>query len=119
MGSEPGGAAAGGPRRVMAPGGDAPAKPEMSASGPQPGLHVASHRSGGEGMEGGKTRQLKYGSILGGLEEELSEVSLGASKGTFYRLIAGPVPSAGDARKICSGLKSSRQFCEPAIFPQG
>lgn len=106
-----------GPRRVTAPGG-APA-PAMSAapSGPQSGVHLASYRSRGAAMDGWKTLQGRYGSLLGGLDAELSEVNLGASKGTFYRLIAGPLPNASDARRICSGLKSSRQFCEPALFP--
>lgn len=113
------GATASGPRRVTAPGGTPP-KPAMQASsGPQPGIHLASYRSRGAAMEGWKTLQRKYGSILGNFDAELSEVNLGATKGTFYRLIAGPVSSTGDARRICSGLKSSRQFCEPAIFPQG
>lgn len=120
--SNTGGGAASGPRRVTAPGGggNTPPKPVMQASsGPQPGIHLASYRSRGAAMDGWKTLQRKYGSILGNLDADLSEVNLGASKGTFYRLIAGPVASTGDARRICSGLKSSRQFCEPAIFPQG
>ena len=70
-------------------------------------------------MDGWRTLQGRYGNLLGGLDAELSEVNLGASKGTFYRLIAGPLSNASDARRICSGLKSSRQFCEPALFPQG
>jgi tetratricopeptide (TPR) repeat protein len=108
-----------GPRRVTAPGAASPSAPPVSSGGPQSGVHLASYRSRGAALDGWKTLQRRYGSLLGSLDAELSEVNLGASKGTFYRLIAGPLQNASDARRICSGLKSSRQFCEPALFPQG
>jgi tetratricopeptide (TPR) repeat protein len=108
-----------GPRRVMAPGSQEASPAPAPSSGPRSGVHLASYRSRGAAMEGWKVLQRKYGNLLGSLDAELSQVNLGASKGTFYRLIAGPLNSAGDARRICGGLKSSRQFCEPALYPQG
>ena len=46
------------------------------------------------------------------MEHEVAKVDLG-KKGVYYRLKAGPVKSASEAKGICADLKKRRQFCEP------
>ena len=57
--------------------------------------------------------------LLGPLQPEVSRVNLGAQKGVFYRLLAGPLPSQAEAERVCRELKAKRQFCEVAFMGGG
>ncbi|HBC07317.1 MAG TPA: hypothetical protein DC046_06995, partial [Rhodospirillaceae bacterium] len=81
--------------------------------GPQPGVHLASYRSEKQAEDGWKLIQRRHRTVLKDMEHEVSKVDLG-KKGVYYRLKAGPVKSAGEAKGICADLKKRRQFCEPA-----
>ena len=83
--------------------------------GPQPAVHVASYRSEDDAQKGWAQLRRAYPQ-LGPLQPEVSRVNLGAQKGVFYRLLAGPLPSQPDADRICRELKAKRQFCEVAFM---
>ncbi|MAY66053.1 MAG: hypothetical protein CMM77_02865 [Rhodospirillaceae bacterium] len=80
--------------------------------GPQPGVHLASYRSEKQAEDGWKLIQRRHRTVLKDMEHEVAKVDLG-KKGVYYRLKAGPVKSASEAKGICADLKKRRQFCEP------
>ena len=87
----------------------APSKPEAF------GVHLASYRQK-ESAEGGwKQLRSAHRDVLDGLEFSLQEVEL-AERGTFYRLKAGPLTSAEEARRICDTLTTRQVFCVVTIF---
>jgi len=92
----------------------APAKP----SGPQPAVHLASYRSAKQAESGWLQIKRAHGKTLGALDHEISKVRLG-SKGTYYRLKAGPLPSVSQAKSLCAQLKKRRQFCDTTVMNDG
>lgn len=92
-------------------------EPEKPA-GPQPGIHLASYRSAKQAESGWVQIKRAHGNILGDLGHEVSRVQLG-SKGTYYRLKAGPLPSTSEARALCAKLKQRRQFCDTTVINGG
>lgn len=93
------------------------AKPK-GMSGFQPAVHLASYRRKGA-AERGWVALTKRFSQLSGLEPRIERVDLGSTKGVFYRLKAGPLPSNNAAKDICRKLKAKRQFCEPTTINFG
>lgn len=87
-------------------------------SGPQASVHLASYRSFKQAERGWAQLKRAHQNILGGLRYTIVEVNLG-SKGTFYRLIAGPFTSGQQAKDTCRELKSRRQFCDPTFAEFG
>lgn len=83
--------------------------------GPQPAVHLASYRQANQAEAGWKTISRRHKSALKGMQHEVVKVTLG-KKGTYYRLKAGPLKSAGDAKKLCQDLKKRRQFCEASTM---
>ena len=55
---------------------------------------------------------------LADLSHKVDKVNLGR-KGTYFRLKAGPFPSAKAATAACRQLKRRRQFCEPSTMGAG
>lgn len=96
--------------------GDATKPTNLSASGGAGGMgvHLASFKSRASANKGWTQMQRAHSSALRGLKPSIKRVNLGRSKGTFYRLIAGPVASTGAANAICRQLKKRRQYCKPA-----
>jgi len=95
------------------------AKTEMTkSSGPQPAVHLASYRSAKQAENGWKQIMRSHGKLLGQLEHEVSRVKLG-SKGTYFRLKAGPLQSVKEAKSLCSQLKRRRQFCDTTVMNDG
>lgn len=88
------------------------------ASGPQPAVHLASYRSAKQAENGWKQIMRAHGNLLGKLEHEVSQVKLG-SKGTYFRLKAGPLQSVTDAKSLCTQLKRRRQFCDTTVMNDG
>ncbi len=91
-------------------------KPKMS--GPQPAVHLASYRSAKQAESGWLQIKRAHGAVLGKVEHGVSKVTLG-SKGTYYRLKAGPLKSTADAKALCSKLKQRRQFCDATVMNDG
>ncbi len=92
-------------------------EPEKPA-GPQPAVHLASYRSAKQAESGWTQIKRAHGNILGSLDHEVSRVTLG-SKGTYYRLKAGPLPSVNDAKSLCRQLKQRRQYCDTTVMNDG
>lgn len=92
------------------------AKDAMAApsGGPRPGVHLASYRSEKAARDGWATLKKNHPNQLGSLSMDIARVNMGAGKGTFYRLKAGPLTSAKAAQDLCSQLKRRRQYCEPS-----
>ncbi|MEQ9111226.1 MAG: SPOR domain-containing protein [Rhodospirillaceae bacterium] len=77
------------------------------------GLHLASYRTQQAAEAGWQTISGKYKGQLSGLDPKITQVNLGQGKGTFYRLLAGPVQDQQRAKSICDQLKRSNQYCDP------
>jgi tetratricopeptide (TPR) repeat protein len=77
-------------------------------------VHLASYRSRQQAERGWQQIQKAHQAILGKLQSEIVEVNLGAGKGTYYRLKAGPLATKDAAADVCRQLKQRRQYCEPA-----
>lgn len=102
----------------------APASATQTASMPQAlpvvmtpsanlGLHLASYRSQKAAQDGWMQISKKHAAQLGSLNSTIRRVDLGAGKGTFYRLLAGPVQTRDQAASLCQQLKRSSQYCDP------
>lgn len=91
---------------------------EKKMQGPQPAVHLASYRSAARAERGWTQLHRAYGGLLGDLQHEVDKVHLG-SKGTYYRLKAGPLKSTDAAKALCSKLKARRQFCQPSLMHGG
>jgi len=85
-------------------------------SGFQPGIHLASYRQMKAAQTGWRELQAKFPSQLGDLEANIEQVDLGAPKGIFYRLKAGPLSSNDEAVSVCRNLKQKRQYCDPTTI---
>jgi len=97
--------------------GDASKPTELSASGGSEGgmgVHLASFKSRASANKAWTQLQRAQRALLRGLKPSIKRVNLGRRKGTFYRLIAGPVSSTGAANSLCRKLKQRRQYCKPA-----
>lgn len=92
---------------------------KSALSGFQPALHLASYRQKKAAERGWAALSKRFGAILGGLEHRIERVDLGGSKGVFYRLKAGPMPSNDAAKDACRKLKAARQYCDPSTINFG
>lgn len=93
--------------------------PLAGGGGPKPAVHIASYRSEDAATKGWAQLRRAHQPLLGNLQPEVSRVNLGAGKGVFFRLMAGPLPSQAEADRICRELKAKRQFCETAFMSAG
>lgn len=87
-----------------------------TTKGPQPAVHLASYRSREAADRGWAQIKRAHAELLGKLTSEVTQINLGAGKGIFYRLNAGPLADRGAAASLCDKLKRRRQFCEPTFF---
>jgi len=53
----------------------------------------------------------RHPTLLGALDLVVVPVDLGASRGIFHRLQAGPLADAGAARSVCTALRQEGQAC--------
>lgn len=95
----------------------AAAQPKKPA-GPQPAVHLASYRSSKQAESGWVQIKRAHGKVIGNLSHEVSKVTLG-SKGTYFRLKAGPLGSMAKAKSLCAQLKKRRQFCDTTVMNDG
>lgn len=75
-------------------------------------LHLSSLRSAAAAQREWSDLQQNFPRALAGMAAEIKRTELG-DKGTFYRVLAGPLPSRDTARQVCAALKAkdSRQYC--------
>lgn len=55
--------------------------------------------------------QRKHADVLGGLRSDVVRVDLGAEKGIYFRLMAGPIASRDEANAKCDQLKAQKVAC--------
>ena len=53
----------------------------------------------------------RHGDILGSYKAVLRRVDLGAGKGVFFRIIAGPLADARAADTLCRELRVRKLYC--------
>jgi cell division septation protein DedD len=75
-------------------------------------LHLSSLRSEAAAKREWSDLQHSFPHPLGGMAAEFHRTELG-EKGTFYRVLAGPLPSRDKAREVCAELKAkdAKQYC--------
>lgn len=120
---------------AVAPGGSAPATaprpapeaaPEPAAAGPVAAreesatarapaagfrIQLAAYREAGAATQGWHKLSRANPSLLRGLKPSVIRVDLGADKGIFYRLQAGPIPDRETADTLCVELKRQKVGC--------
>ncbi len=115
---------------AVAPGGIAPATvpraepeaaPEPAAAGAESGtarapaagfrIQLAAYREAGAATQGWHKLSRANPSLLRGLKPSVIRVDLGADKGIFYRLQAGPIPDRETADTLCVELKRQKVGC--------
>lgn len=101
---------------VKAEGAGAEKMEAAAKGGPQPAVHLASYRSREAADRGWAQIRRAHKDLLDKLSSEISQINLGAGKGIFYRLNAGPLADRGAAASLCDKLKRRRQYCEPTFF---
>jgi len=74
-------------------------------------VRLASYRKPPNAHKGWKILANKYVDLLGNLNYALAEVDLGAEKGIYHRLEAGPFGSLAEAQVICAEIKSRKDGC--------
>ncbi len=78
-------------------------------------IHLASYRRRDEASRGWAQLVRTYPRLLTGLRPVVSPFDLGAEKGRFFRLAAGPLTRAG-AAAACTSLGARHQYCQPVSF---
>ena len=75
-------------------------------------LHLSSLRSEEAAKRQWSDLQQSFPVPLGQLQAEFHRTDLG-DKGTFYRVLAGPLPSRDEATQVCAALKAkdAKQYC--------
>jgi hypothetical protein len=75
-------------------------------------LHLSSLRSEAAAKRQWSDLQQSFPVPLGQLQAEFHRTDLG-DKGTFYRVLAGPLPSRDEATQVCAALKAkdAKQYC--------
>ena len=73
-------------------------------------VQVTSERSESSAQAAFRALQAKYPSQLSGRHPIIRRADLGAS-GTYYRAVVGPLRSAEEAKRLCSGLKAAGADC--------
>jgi cell division septation protein DedD len=75
-------------------------------------LHLSSLRSEAAAKREWSELQHVFPERLSGMDAEFRRTELG-DKGTFYRLLAGPLPSKSAAKEACAALKAkdAKQYC--------
>lgn len=74
-------------------------------------VRLASYRKPANADKGWSILSHKYLELLGSVNYAVPKVDLGADKGIFHRLEAGPLGSLAEAQAICAELKSHGDSC--------
>ncbi len=74
-------------------------------------VQLASFRSKAKADAAWAKYSKAHGDLLRGLKPLVTRVDLGADKGIYYRLRAGPLGGAAEARALCAKLKARKLGC--------
>jgi len=80
-------------------------------------VHLASFRTRKAAMREWKRLTGAYRELLDGLDARFPRVDLGAEKGIYYRVLAGPLDDAARARALCQALRARKVDCR--VVPAG
>ncbi|MEX1147815.1 MAG: hypothetical protein WEB93_05480 [Sphingomonadales bacterium] len=80
------------------------------------GLHLASYASMAAAARGWKALTVDHGDLLSALTPWISTVTMPDSGRVMYRLLAGPLTSADDARRTCQRLSDASAYCKVIPF---
>ena len=93
----------------------APAKPAAAAASADmakaAGLHLASYKDKENAERGWRQLLSRNEDVLKGLSHTIEPIDLG-ERGTFFRLVAGPVTDRDMAEKMCGTLKTRGAYCQ-------
>lgn len=94
---------------------EAPSPPQPVAAAPAPApsgfqVQLAAYRTAERAHSEWSRVQGAHPDLLGALEPHVVSVDLG-TRGTFYRLLAGPLPDRNAANELCEQLEGRRQDC--------
>ncbi|MFP6729526.1 MAG: hypothetical protein VCD50_05065 [Alphaproteobacteria bacterium] len=76
-------------------------------------VHVASFRTMGAAAIQWDTIRKRHTDLLGGLSVELVHIDLGANKGVWVRVQAGPLADMAAAISLCAALQAEDVYCAP------
>lgn len=82
-----------------------------TATAQSAGLHLASYKDRENAERGWKQLLSRNEDVLKGLTHTVEPVDLG-DRGTFYRLVAGPVSDRDQAQRMCGTLKTRGAYCQ-------
>ena len=91
----------------------APAATETAAA-PAYRVHLASFREKETADKEWRRLRKSHGDLLAGLAAIVGRVDLGATKGVYFRLHAGPLADAEAAQALCRALSKRRVRCRVA-----
>ena len=74
-------------------------------------VRLASYRKPANATKGWKILSNKHEDLLAPLNHAVAEVDLGAEKGIYHRLEAGPLGSLAEAKELCAEIKSRGDSC--------
>ena len=82
--------------------------------------HIASYRSPGGVSNAWEVLRDEMPALVSKLALTTERIDLGAEKGIYYRLLAGPFASRDDAGRFCKALKGEKPdaWCMPAAVAQ-
>ena len=76
--------------------------------------HLASFRTEPSALDEWDRLRRRHPDLLGGLQPSLRRVDLGAEKGVWLRLLAGPLAATGALDALCDRLRARRAYCARA-----
>jgi len=87
---------------------------------PTPGwyLRLAAYRSEERAKHGWDLLRSRHGAVLGDLDHALHTIDLGAQRGRFLRLLAGPLPNEETARQACAAISAGGGDCLVQRIPE-
>ena len=74
-------------------------------------IQIGAYRSAENAEAGWRNLRAAHKDLLEGLDRTVVRIDLGAGKGVFHRLHAGPLSDAGSARALCARFNARKQGC--------
>ena len=79
-------------------------------------VHLALARTPERARRSWEDLQQAHGDALEGLAPRIARIDLGADKGVFFQLSAGPLADMAAAEALCGKLVRRSLYCAPLVF---
>lgn len=79
-------------------------------------IHLALSRTPERAQRNWEDLHRAHGDVLDGLEPRIARIDLGADRGIYFQLSAGPLADMAAAEALCNTLVRRRLYCAPMIF---